>query len=84
VAQAIMGAGLAGKLRIRVLKVTAFLSLISAILARPAMAVIRLGSMQLSQLAQSPKMLESAALVLFGAVFLALAFVVRRFQASTE
>jgi len=43
-----------------------------------------LGSIQLLQLAQSPKMLESAALVLFGVGFFALAFVVRRFQPSAE
>ena len=75
---------LASKLRIRVLFVASFLAAISAILARPALAVIRMGSVQLSELTESPKALESAALVLFGIGFLALAFVVRRFQASTE
>ncbi len=40
--------------------------------------------MQLSQLTQSPKMLESAVLVLFGIGFLALAFIVRRFQSTAE
>jgi len=48
------------------------------------LAVIRLGSVQLSQITQSPKMLESAALVLFGIGFLALASVVRRLQTSAE
>jgi len=64
--------------------VATFLAVILAILARPALAAIKLGSIQLLQLAQSPKMLESAALVLFGVGFFALAFVVRRFQPSTE
>jgi formate hydrogenlyase subunit 3/multisubunit Na+/H+ antiporter MnhD subunit len=75
---------LESKLWLRVLYVALFLVGISAILARPAMAVIRLGSVKFSQLAQPPKMLESAALVLFGIGFLALASVVRRFRASTE
>jgi hypothetical protein len=75
---------LASKLCVRVLKAAVFLAVISAILTRPALAAIRLGSIQLSQLAQSPRMLESAALAVFGIGFLALAFVVRCFQASTE
>jgi len=75
---------LASKLWIRVFYVASFLAVISAILARPALAVIRMGSIQLSVLTQSPRALESAALVLFGIGFLALAFVVRRFQASTD
>ena len=72
------------KFWVRVLKVSAVLAMISAILAWPALAAIRSGTFQLYQFAQSPKTLESAALVLFGVGFLGLAFVVRRFQASTE
>ncbi len=75
---------LASKLWKRAFYVASFVAVISAILARPALAVIRMGSVQLSGLAQSPKVLESVALVLFGIGFLALASVVRRFQASTE
>jgi len=75
---------LASKLWVRTLSVTSCAAAISAILARPALAAIRLGSVQFSAFAQSPKVMESAALVLFGIGFLALAFVVRRFQASTE
>jgi uncharacterized membrane protein YdcZ (DUF606 family) len=66
------------------LYVTSFLTVILAILARPALAVIRQGNVQLSQITQSPKMIESAALVLFGIGFLALASVVRRTKTSTE
>jgi len=75
---------LPNKLWVRVFYVASFVAVISAILARPALAVIRLGSVQFSQLTESPKVLESAALVVFGIAFLVLAFVVRRFQASTE
>jgi len=69
---------------VRALYVGSIVAVISAILARPALAVIRLGSVQLSEFTQSTKTLESAALVLFGIGFLALAFVVRRFQSTTE
>jgi hypothetical protein len=75
---------LTSKIWVRALGVGSILAVISAILARPALAVIRLSSVQLSEFTQSPKTLESAALVLFGIGFLALAFVVRRFQSATE
>ena len=75
---------MASKLWVRASKVAIFLAVILAVLARPALAAIRFGSLQLSQLAQSPKVLESAALVLFGIGFLALAFLVRRLQSTAD
>ena len=64
--------------------VGSILTVILAVFARPALAAIKLGGVQLSRLAESPKTLEAAALVLFGIGFLALAFVVRRFQAPVQ
>lgn len=72
------------KFWVRLSCVVTLVSGVSALLARPALAAIKLGSVQLSHLTDSPKLLESAALVLFGAGFFALAFVVRRLQATAE
>jgi hypothetical protein len=57
---------------------------LSAVSARPALAALKFGGYQLSQLAQSSKMFESVALLLFGIGFIGLAFVVRRWQAAPE
>lgn len=75
---------LASKPWVRVFYVASAPAVVSAILARPALAAIRSGSIQMSQLTQSPRMLESAALVLFGIGFLALASIVRRFPSAAE
>ena len=60
------------------------MSAVSAVLAKPALAAVKLGTVQLSHLTDSPKTLESAALVLFGVGFIALAFVVRRLSGPAE
>ena len=57
---------------------------LSAVIARPTLAAIKFGSYQLSQLAESHKMLESGALLLFGIGFIAVASVVRKRQAAAE
>jgi len=68
----------------RILIVGLSILALSSVIARSALAAIKFGSYQLSQLAQSSKMLESVALLLFGIVFIGLASVVRRWQASAE
>lgn len=75
---------MASKLWVRIFYVASILTVILAAFARPALAVIIQGGIQLSRLAESPKTLEAAELVLFGIGFLALAFVVRRFQAPAQ
>jgi hypothetical protein len=57
---------------------------VSAVAARPALAALRYGSYELSQLAQSSKLFECEALVLFGIGSICLAFVVRKWQSSVE
>jgi hypothetical protein len=55
----------------------------SAVIARPALAALKYGSYELSQLAETSKLFEVEALLVFGIAFFGLAFVVRRWQASS-
>jgi hypothetical protein len=57
---------------------------ISAVIARPALAALKYGSHELSELAASSKLFECEALILFGISFIGIAFVVRRWQPPTE
>jgi hypothetical protein len=57
---------------------------ISSGLARPALAALKYGSYELSQLAASSKLFECEALVIFGFGFIGLAFLVRRWQVPAE
>ena len=75
---------LASKLWVRLSSVVLFFIVVFSVLAKPALAALKLGTVQLSHITNSPKALESVALLLFGGCFLALAFVVRRLQTSTE
>ena len=75
---------LASKLWVRLSSVVLFFVVLFSFLARPALAAIKLGTAQLSHITDSPKVLESVALLLFGGCFLVLAFLVRRLQPSAE
>jgi hypothetical protein len=57
---------------------------LSAVAARPALAALKYGSYELSQLAQSSRLFECQALVLFGIGSIFLAFVLRKWQDSAE
>jgi len=56
----------------------------AAVIAKPALAVMKLGGSHLSHLALSAEGVESAALVASGIGFLALASAVRRWQPSVD
>jgi len=57
---------------------------VSTVVARPALAALRYGSYQLSQLAGSSKLFECEALLAFGVGFISLAVLVRKWQISEE
>ena len=68
----------------KILRNGVLIAIPSAVLVRPALAAIKLGGAHLSQLAESSRSFESAALVLFGVGFLTIASAVRRWQSSSN
>jgi hypothetical protein len=68
----------------RVLVIGISALVLTTLVARPAWAALKYGSYELSQLTESSKLFECQALLVFGAGFIGLAVLVRKWQASEE